>query len=87
MFQQFIDQRRAKNPIGNHVTPLVLVYRQIARSMASQPARATIASEFIHNEPFPVTANMLADAIMAAVAARHAHSNLTSSLFLVQAFK
>ncbi len=32
-------------------------------------ARATIANEFVHNEPFPVTANMVADAIMAADAA------------------
>ena len=32
-------------------------------------ARATIDSEFVHNEPFPVTANMVADAIMAADAA------------------
>jgi len=53
--------------------------------MASQPAHVTIASKFIHNEPFPVTANMVADAIMAADAARHARSNLTSSLFLAQA--
>jgi len=32
-------------------------------------ARATIDSEFVHNEPFPVAANMVADAIMAADAA------------------
>ena len=43
-----------------------------SRSMASQPARATIASALIHNEPFPVTANMVADPIMAADTARHA---------------
>ena len=55
--------------------------------LAKVAARVPIASEFIHNEPFPVTANMVADAIMAAVAARHARSNLTSSLFLAQAFK
>jgi len=55
--------------------------------LAKVAARVPIASEFVHNEPFPVTANMVADAIMAAVAARHARSNLTSSLFLAQAFK
>ena len=32
-------------------------------------ARATIDSEFVHNKPFPVAANMVADAIMAADAA------------------
>jgi hypothetical protein len=32
-------------------------------------ARATINSEFVHNKPFPVAANMVADAIMAADAA------------------
>ena len=37
--------------------------------LAQVAARATIASEFVHNEPFPVTANMVADAIMAADAA------------------
>ena len=37
--------------------------------LAKVAARATIASEFVHNEPFPVTANMVAEAIMAADAA------------------
>jgi len=37
--------------------------------LAKVAARATIDSEFVHNEPFPVTANMVADAIMAADAA------------------
>ena len=37
--------------------------------LAKVAARATIPSEFVHNEPFPVTAEMVAEAIMAADAA------------------
>jgi glycerol dehydrogenase len=46
-----------------------------AEAIAAVAARTTVPGETVHNEPFPVTAAMVADAIAAADLAGHRHKD------------